>query len=465
MENKMVEIENVSFRYGRKNYVFQDFSLEIGKGEIVGLLGENAVGKSTLLYLISGLLRPLQGKICVKGIDVCKRKVETLGDIFLVPEEFDLPNVSLKRYINLNAPFYPKFSMETMYFCLDSFGLTRDIHLKELSISLTYAIGIDLSNCSRLEKFKCTAVLEPVKITLPKYFPLKEFTFDDTIWWCFTKRQFKKIVSVIEHNGGKMVNALMLREYPHSEFFLQPGQAQNHPAQSCHYMREQIKMAVSPFRKRYIACIAVLLDDGPCEIDWGDRHKSRLDAKGREWLYGVHVYSQSIPRQVAVTSEAGKIVGLIAENLLSLNGVAVDAVDISRCPSLRYFAADGMSHLNVSTNPELQIIDLSNCYCTSIDFSNSTGLEHLYIGTGLGGPNPKVQSLDLAKCKRLQTLGIRHSTDLNNITIAGDSPLMQFTCDDYTPLNEAAVRNLQQVIARNGGQFTKITREDEENNL
>ena len=84
MENKMVEIENVSFRYGRKNYVFQDFSLEIGKGEIVGLLGENAVGKSTLLYLISGLLRPLQGKICVKGIDVCKRKVETLGDIFLV---------------------------------------------------------------------------------------------------------------------------------------------------------------------------------------------------------------------------------------------------------------------------------------------------------------------------------------------------------------------------------------------
>jgi len=60
--------------------------------------------------------------------------VETLGDIFLVPEEFDLPNVSLKRYINLNAPFYPKFSMETMYFCLDSFGLTRDIHLKELSM-------------------------------------------------------------------------------------------------------------------------------------------------------------------------------------------------------------------------------------------------------------------------------------------------------------------------------------------
>lgn len=378
---------------------------------------------------------------------------------------------SLRYFASLSAshfdlrtnPELTKVDIEGDFY--ENADFSNSQNLKELSINLTYAIGIDLSNCSRLEKFKCTAVLEPDKITLPKYFPLKEFTFDESIWWCFTKRQLKKIVSVIEHNGGKMVNALMLREYPHSEFFLQPGQAQNHPAQSCHHMREQIKMDISPFRKGYIACIAVLLDDGPCEIDWGDRHKSRLDAKGREWLYGVHVYSQSISRQVTITSEAGKIIGLIAENLSSLNGVAVDAVDISRCPSLRYFAADGMSHLNVGTNPELRIIDLSNCYCTSIDFSNSTGLEHLYIGTGLGGPNPKVQSLDLAKCKHLQTLGIRHSTDLNNITIAGDSPLMQFTCDDYTPLNEAAVRNLQQVIARNRGQFTKITREDEENNL
>ena len=156
---------------------------------------------------------------------------------------------------------------------------------------------------------------------------------------------------------------------------------------------------------------------------------------------------------------------MIADNCTSPYGISVNAIDMSKCRSLQYFAAKNMTRLDINTNPGIRIMDLSDCRCQSIDFSNSTWLEHLYIGTGLGGPNPKVQSLDLAKCKRLQTLGIRHSTDLNNITIAGDSPLMQFTCDDYTPLNEAAVRNLQQVIARNGGQFTKITREDEENNL
>ena len=68
-------------------------------------------------------------------------------------------------------------------------GFATAQNLKELSINFTYARSIDLSNCSRLEKFRCTAVLEPDKITLPKYFPLKEFTFDESIWWCFTKRQ------------------------------------------------------------------------------------------------------------------------------------------------------------------------------------------------------------------------------------------------------------------------------------
>lgn len=384
------------------------------------------------------------GNLDVKDIDISRcRSLRYFSPLSAL--HFDLRTNPELTKVDIDGDFY------------GNADFSNSLNLKELSINYsTCERIIDLSNCSRLEKFKCTAILAPLKITPPKYFPLKEFTFDESIWWCFTKRQFKKIVSVIEHNGGKMINELKLYEYPHNKFFLQPEQAQNHPIKRCHHMQGQIKMAVSPFREGYIACIAVLLDGGSCKIDWGDRHKSRLDAKEREWLYGVHVYSQSIPMQVTITSEAGKIVGLIAKNLSSLNGVAVDSVDISECRSLRYFATDGMSHLNVGTNPELRIIDLSDCYCTSLDFSNSTELEHLYISTGLGGRNPKVQSLDLTKCKRLQTLEIESSTDLTDITIAEDSPLMQFTCDDYTPLNEATCRHLQQVIARNGGEF-KIT--------
>ena len=54
----MIEVKNISFKYaGQKNLVFDDFSLELKQDNIYGLLGKNGTGKSTLLYLISGLLR------------------------------------------------------------------------------------------------------------------------------------------------------------------------------------------------------------------------------------------------------------------------------------------------------------------------------------------------------------------------------------------------------------------------
>lgn len=54
--------------------------------------------------------------------------------MFLVPEEFALPSVSLKQYVKLNAPFYPAFSNEQLNACLRAFDMNEDIHLGELSM-------------------------------------------------------------------------------------------------------------------------------------------------------------------------------------------------------------------------------------------------------------------------------------------------------------------------------------------
>ena len=62
------------------------------------------------------------------------RRPSTLQDMFLVPEEFALPNVSLKQYVKLNAPFYPNFSDELLRSCLRDFDMNEDIHLGELSM-------------------------------------------------------------------------------------------------------------------------------------------------------------------------------------------------------------------------------------------------------------------------------------------------------------------------------------------
>lgn len=126
MNTSMIKIEGLTFSYGKKASVFQDFSLEMEAGKVIGLLGKNGTGKSTLLYLMSGLLRPQNGSVWMKGRDVQKRLPVTLEDMYLVPEEFTLPNLSLQQFVKVNAPFYPRFSQELLRTCLADFDLNED---------------------------------------------------------------------------------------------------------------------------------------------------------------------------------------------------------------------------------------------------------------------------------------------------------------------------------------------------
>ena len=66
----MIKIENVSFAYPRKrNNIHTNLTLNLEQNKIYGLLGKNGTGKSTLLYLISGLLKPSEGTITMETTD------------------------------------------------------------------------------------------------------------------------------------------------------------------------------------------------------------------------------------------------------------------------------------------------------------------------------------------------------------------------------------------------------------
>jgi ABC-2 type transport system ATP-binding protein len=131
----MIQVNRISFGYGKqKDTVFMDFTLEFEHGKIYGLLGKNGTGKSTLLYLIAGLLRPSCGTISANGMSPQQRLPEFLQDIFIVPEEFDLPKLTLQEYARINAPFYPKFSWETLEKNLRQFELSSDINIGALSM-------------------------------------------------------------------------------------------------------------------------------------------------------------------------------------------------------------------------------------------------------------------------------------------------------------------------------------------
>lgn len=130
----MIECKNLTFSYRKSLPVLNDFNQTISEGGIYGILGKNGAGKSTLLHLICGLLTPTKGEVTLNGLDVRRRMPSTLCQTFLVPEEFELPNITMEEYCRINAPFYPNFSVDDLKRNLEMFELSFNINLGQLSM-------------------------------------------------------------------------------------------------------------------------------------------------------------------------------------------------------------------------------------------------------------------------------------------------------------------------------------------
>ena len=129
----MIEFRNVSFGYQRGKPLYEGLNLTLTPGSIYGLLGPNGAGKSTLLRLLSGLLFPKAGTIRVGRYSPGSRQPAFLEDLFLVPEEFYMPPVRIRQFVESNAPFYPRFDRTQMAGYIHEFGLTDSQKLDELS--------------------------------------------------------------------------------------------------------------------------------------------------------------------------------------------------------------------------------------------------------------------------------------------------------------------------------------------
>lgn len=81
-----MRIKNLGFSYG-KVPVLKNITMDLEPGKIYGLLGENGVGKTTLLTLLCGLKKALEGSISVDGIDPYSRNPELLAKQFYLADE------------------------------------------------------------------------------------------------------------------------------------------------------------------------------------------------------------------------------------------------------------------------------------------------------------------------------------------------------------------------------------------
>ncbi len=106
--NKVLNIDNLSVSYG-KIAAIRDVSLDVRKGELVGLIGANGAGKSTLLKAILGIERGNKGSISFMGQDITKTPTASIvaSGIVYVPEGGGvLPQMTILENLELGALYY-----------------------------------------------------------------------------------------------------------------------------------------------------------------------------------------------------------------------------------------------------------------------------------------------------------------------------------------------------------------------
>ena len=106
----MIEIKDLAFSYG-SNEVLKNINISLQEGKIYGLLGENGVGKTTLLTLLCGLKACKQGSIIIDGQNPYKRTPSLLSNIYYLSDEVAPMNMTAIQYAKNFGKFWTRFDL------------------------------------------------------------------------------------------------------------------------------------------------------------------------------------------------------------------------------------------------------------------------------------------------------------------------------------------------------------------
>lgn len=128
-----IEIENITHFYGKK-LIYENLSFSIPKGSVFGILGRNGVGKSTLINILMGYIRPKSGRCKILGKDSFSLDDEAKRDIALLFEGFvSFDHLSIAGYEEFLAPFYPRWDTKIYNELATLLRLNKDQKLSSMS--------------------------------------------------------------------------------------------------------------------------------------------------------------------------------------------------------------------------------------------------------------------------------------------------------------------------------------------
>ena len=133
MRTDVIEVSHLAHRYG-KRVIYDDLNFSIPPGKIYALLGKNGVGKTTLIQILMGFLRPVSGRCRVLGEDSHELLPATRARIGLLFEghlAYDF--MSIAQIEAFYSRFYPKWNRELYYHLVDKLKLPYSHIVKNMS--------------------------------------------------------------------------------------------------------------------------------------------------------------------------------------------------------------------------------------------------------------------------------------------------------------------------------------------
>src|SRR5262252_2407788 len=119
----VVEISGLSRRFGR-TVALDDVSLEVPRGAVFGIVGENAAGKTTLIKHILGLFKAKTGRVRVFGLDPVRDPVGVLSRVGYLSEDREMPEwMRVDELMAYTQAFHPTWDASYARELIETFGL------------------------------------------------------------------------------------------------------------------------------------------------------------------------------------------------------------------------------------------------------------------------------------------------------------------------------------------------------
>jgi len=160
----MIEIRNISKSFDEIKAV-DNVTITIKEGAVFGLIGTNGAGKSTVLRMMSGVIRPDEGEVMIDGIPVFDHVEAKEKFFFIADEPYFFSNATPMDMARYYSSVYPGFDKELFDYYLDSFSLGSRRKIATFSKGMKKQLALICGVCSKAKYLFCDEAfdgLDPV---------------------------------------------------------------------------------------------------------------------------------------------------------------------------------------------------------------------------------------------------------------------------------------------------------------